>query len=96
MSNRPGIGHDGLLEKKDEFLQYGHLVGPSGRIMRLGRYAGKVVDIPREVKQENLKALRINENQAMNLLKVDNREELWYRKGKDLENRIVHRRRNKC
>lgn len=96
MSNRPGIGHDGLLERKDEFLQYGHLVGPSGRIMRLGRYAGKVVDIPREVKQENLKALRISENQAMNLLKVVNREELWYRRSKDLEDRVKHRRRKKC
>lgn len=96
MSNRPGIGHDGLLEQKEEFLKYGHLVGPSGRIMRLGRYAGKIIEIPQEVKQENLNALRLTENQAMNLLGVVNREDLWYRKGKDLEDRVKHRRRKKC
>lgn len=93
MSNRPGIGNSGLLDRKNEFLEYGHIVGPKGRLMRLGRYASKVLEISREVKEKNLEALRISENEAMNLLNVENREELWYRKGKDIEDRIKHRRR---
>lgn len=96
MSTRPGIGFAGLKEQEEQYLKYGHLIGPNGRIMRLGRYVSKIIDISQEVKDQNLEALRISENQLMNLFGVENREEMWYRKGKEVSDRVKHRRRSKC
>ena len=96
MSTRPGIGYEYIVTHKEEWLRYNHLIGPKGRIMRLGRYAEKILGISEEQKVKNIECLRATENQLMNFFGVENREQLWYLKGKQVENRVKHRRRKLC
>ena len=96
MSTRPGIGYEYLIQHKDEWLKYNHLIGPKGRIMKIGRYAEKILGISEEQKITNIDALRCSENEVMQKFGIVYRQELWYRKGKELENRVKHRRRKLC
>lgn len=92
MSRRPGIGYDYIINHKDSLKDYGFLIGKNGNVLRLGRYASKIVDIDSDIRDSRLDSLRLSENEAMNLLSIRQRELYWKHIGEVKQKNIKRRR----